>query len=212
MPLITDVDLLTIEPSIFLDATAAATKLMSGSDGVIAGTTLTSAASSFVAASIDAGHVAVVAGEALEIVQRTSATTLSVSRPRPATSTLSIAPNAGSSLAFTIWTFQRLIELAEQSILAALAIDADHPTQPLQTDAILNHPAVERIVATAAIARVCAVAAAADPASETLKQRASDYVQELERLRQQLIVVLDLDGDGVADATRRIAVACVVRM
>lgn len=211
MPLITDVDLLTIEPAVFLDATAAATKVLSASDGAIAGTTLTSAGSSFTAAGIDAGHVAVVAGEALEVVQRTSATTLNVSRPRPATSS-SIAPNAGSSLAFTIWTFQRLIELAEQSILAALAIDPEHPAQPLETAAILNRPAVERIIATATIARACAVASAANPASESLKQRASDYERELERLRQQLIVVLDLDGDGIADATRRLAIAVFIRM
>lgn len=212
MPLITDVDLLTIEPAVFLDATAAATKVLSASDGAIAGTTLTSAGSSFTTAGIDAGHVAVVAGEALEVVQRTSATTLSVSRPRPATSTSSIAPNAGSSLAFTIWTFQRLIELAERSILAALAIDPEHPTQPLETAAILNRPAVERIIATATIARACAVAFAANPASESLKQRVSDSERELERLRQQLIVVLDLDGDGVADATRRLAAAVFIRM
>jgi hypothetical protein len=212
MSLITDVDLLTIEPSVFVDATAAATKVISGSDGVIAGTTLTSAGSSFTAAGIDAGHVAVVAGEALEVVQRTSATTLSVSRPQPSGSTSSIAPNAGSSLAFTVWTFQRLIDLAERSILAALAIDPDHPTQPLQTAAILNRPAVERMIATATIARACAVASAANPASESLKQRTADYERELERLRQQLIVVLDLDGDGIADATRRIAAATFLRV
>jgi hypothetical protein len=211
MALLTDVDLLTIEPSVFLDATAGATKIHAAGDGALSGTTLTSAGSSFTALGIDAGHVAVVGTEALEVVQRTGATTLSVSRPRSLVAGTMIAPAAGTGLALTIWTFRRVMDQAETALLAVLGIDADHPTKPLELNAIVNVEAVRHVMGLLAVAHAFAIAAAAAPTSDSLARRQALYEREAEHGRQRLCAALDLDGDGVADATRRAAVVTFIR-
>jgi hypothetical protein len=206
MPLITDRDLLRIEPSAFLHATAAATKVLSTTDGAIAGTTLTSAASNFVTSAITSGQVAVVAGEALEIVDRLSATTLTVSRARR-TSDAVIAPAPGSSLAFAVWTFNRLIEDVEAFVLQSMRIDEGDAAQPLDAAAILNAQAVGRLIALIVLERAFAASAAQAPADEPLAERAHLYARRASSAKHSTLAVLDLDGDGIADATRRFS-AC----
>src|SRR5688572_23108078 len=106
MSLITDRDLLLVEPSVFTAAaTAAATNILTATDAAVAGTTLSSATSDFAAAGIDEAHVAVFDGEALEIIARLSATQLDISRPRAALTDAKIAPIAGSNKTLKVNTF-----------------------------------------------------------------------------------------------------------
>src|SRR5437764_1479510 len=130
---ITDRDLLLIEPTVFVDAAAVATHLVSVSDSQISGTSLTSATADFEAAGVDDQHVVLVsaAGKALEIVQRVAAGELQVSLPRAISSDADIAPGDGTGLAIIVPTFARLIAQTRVSVLAALGMDPIHPTDPL---------------------------------------------------------------------------------
>ena len=204
--------LLSLDPSAFADAATIGTQLASGSDGAIAGTVLTSASSDFAARGVDDGHVIVVAGKALDVDQRTAATTLDVSRPRKAKSEPKIAPDAGSSLAFQVVTFERQVDQARSRLLRALGIDAEHPSQPLVEDDIINATDIEQVIAAEALAAIYAAASAGDPAGDSLSQRAALWAVRAHRLAQSTPALIDLDDDGLADAVRFASILTLQRL
>ena len=212
MSLITDIELIRIEPSIFIDAPNAATTLLSAADGAVSGTTLTSAGSDFAAAGIDAGHVAVVGNEAIEIDERLSATTLAVSRPRTSSTEEKIDPTQGTGLAITVRTFARLIEEEQLMILAALGENPTDPDAPIEESQILNVADIGRLIALRTIAQAFAVAAAADPSDLSLAQRWNVYRSRARQAMHHTAVRLDFDGDGIADATRRVDIVIFTRL
>lgn len=212
MSLITDRDLLLIEPGVFLvAAAAAATNLLIVTDASVSGTTLTSASSDFATAEVDAGHVAVVDDEALEIVQRLAATQLDVSRPRGKTDDPKIAPAAGSGKTLKINSFARLIEHVQSDLLHALGMREDDPQQPLDEGDIVNPQPVAQVIALRVLERAFAMALAEDPNDQSLAQRAALYAQVASQRAATTAVLLDLDGDGEADATRHLSVAVLNR-
>src|SRR5207247_11152269 len=113
-------------------------RLLATSDAQIDGTTLTSSAIDFEAAGIDEGHVVQIAvnSVAAEVVQRVNASTLEVSLPRTAKSDSKIPPGDGDNPAIVVLTFGRLMDQAQEWALAALGLDPDHPTHPLDAAAI----------------------------------------------------------------------------
>ena len=211
MALIDDRDLLIREPSLFLDASSVATSIATQSDGVITGTLLTSLASDFDDPEIDLGHVVVVNGEALEVVSRTSLTRLEVSRPRLLTTDEQIAPADGSTLNLDVLTFARLITEVQAWVLGAFGIDSSDPVTPLDETAILNPGELESLIALRTIAQAFAAASALDPTDSSLSQRATLYASLAAEARGQAKAVIDLDGDGVADATRHLNVVSLNR-
>jgi len=209
--LINDIDILRIEPRVFIDCQAAATKLISGTDGALSGSTLTSAGSNFVNAGIDGGHVAVVNNEALEVDSRTSATALELSRPRADSADAKIAPGPGTALSFSILTFERRTLAEEAWVLGALGIDPSHPVDPLDELAIVDPSPVERLIALRVIARAFEIASSQSPADAALAAQATLYRRLAGEERHRTIAYLDRDGDGVPDTTRRIDVVQFTR-
>lgn len=200
----TDVDLLRLEPRLFLDAASVATVLRSGVDGVTSGASFSSAGSDFAAAGVDAGHVLVVGAEAVEIDARPSATTLNVSRPRAGDAQGAIDPAPGTGQTFSVHTFERLASREAAWTLSAMGIDASHPERPLDESAITNAADVRRYIAIRTIARAFERAASGDPGNLALAARASHWRAIERNARHLTAVFLDLDGDGAPDATRRI--------
>jgi hypothetical protein len=211
MPLVTDRDLLIVEPSAFVDAASAATVLLSAADGGVSSETLTSASSNFATLGIDSAHVIVVAGQPLEIVQRLSATQLEVSRPRAASADAKIAPGNGSNQAFSVPTFARLIAQTQFDLLQALGARPDDPSLPLAEDDVLNPEPLSRLIALRALERVFALASAHDPDDASLAGRSAVLAAQAADLAASTVILLDLDGDGEADATRRVRVAAWLR-
>jgi hypothetical protein len=212
MSLIADVDLLLVEPSIFTAAAAAATSLLSAADAATSGTTLTSASSNFVAAGIDGSHVAVVGSEALEIVERLSATQLAVSRPRAQATDQQIAPPAGSGQTFQIISFARLIDQTQADLLSALGVDEHDPDLPLDESDVVNPAPLARLIALRSIERAFSLASAIDPDDDSLPNRAAHYSALADEVAASTAVLLDLDGDGEADDVRHIHVTVLRRM
>lgn len=211
MSLLTDRDLLRIEPTAFVAAAPAATMLLTTADAAVAGTTLTSATADFAAAGIDASHVALFDVDALEVVSRLSATELEVSRPRATSDDAKIAPTAASDKNLKIHTFARLIARTQAELLQALSIDGDDPQLPLEEGAIVNPAAIAGVLALRVLQRAFAIAAALDPGDLTLAERAAMFASQARAAAAGAVVWLDLDGDGEADQARRLNVASLRR-
>ncbi len=126
MAMITDRDLLTIEPSIFVDAQGEGTLLTEASDAIVTRSSrrLDSLSSDFISDGITTSHVVVVTyptsdNQVLEITTVSSATNLVVSRIRAQPSDPGIKPQDGSALPIRIITFQRAIDQAQAWVLGA---------------------------------------------------------------------------------------------
>jgi len=204
MPLITDIDLLALESTLFLDATSQGILLDERTNAAISGTTLTSADSDFTTIGVDDGRVAIVDSEPLEIVSLIDATNVQVSKPRAKSGTI-IDPKAGTGLSMQIVTFEKHIDDAEASFRAALGLLPDDPVDPVDDAQVLNLDELAPLVALIAAADIFARAAAAsDPADASLTQRATIYDALRADALRTAAAVLDLDNDGEADATRRL--------
>lgn len=211
MTMITDRDLLLIEPNLFSNALGLATLLVDVTDGNVSGTSLTSADSDFASMGIDAGHVAVIDGETTEVVDRVSATELTISLPRVTAEDPLIAPAPGSDLSVKVPTFGRQITLSRGWVLGSLGIEIDDEGFPLDESVLLNATEIEKLIALETIARLSNLVAALDPTDQSLAEVATHYAGELTAARHRTQAVLDLDGDGVADASRRVCVATLIR-
>lgn len=202
MPLITDRDLLIIEPAVFTDAATAATRLTELAGATVVDTTLQHDGADFESDGIGAGRVAVINGVAVEIVGRVSSTQLQVSLPRASAVDAAISPGDAVDVSVSILTFSRLIEQMQTLVLRGVGIDPDDPAHPLDASSIRNADAVGSFIARQVIAEAFAVAAAAQPENTALAARAALAERQAERVRHSTAIVMDTDGDGAADFTR----------
>jgi hypothetical protein len=209
--MIGDRDLLVLEPALFTTAAAGATRIHIATDAALSGATLTSAGSDFTAKDIDAGHVAVVDGVAVEVTSRASGTQLQISLPRASADDAAIQPEPGSGLAMEVLTFARAIAQQQQAFLAEIGFDPDQPGAAIDASAIVNADDVSRLLTLRTAAAAFALAAAASPADEPLAARAALYAKLATRAAAFTIVAIDGDGDGVADMTRHLAVGLFMR-
>ena len=112
----TDRDLLTLEPHVFRDVPFLSQQRVSVTDGVISGTTLTSASADFVASQVEAGSVVLVNDVAHEVLSRTDANTLSISLPRASLTDAAIPSGDGSTLTVMARTFDVQASLVHDSL------------------------------------------------------------------------------------------------
>lgn len=210
---ITDRDLLILEPNLFRDVGWAGQRLVAGI-GDVAGTTLTmtSADVDLEAAGIDAGHVVRVGIVPYEIVERLSATTATISRLRVTTEDPVQVPAPVSDGAVEIHTFAPQIAMVHGHVLRLLGIEPDEPDPDAVSEGDITNPAaLKRVEALGTLHLVFAGAAALSEPGSTLWARAEMYRDRFAAERRRAAARLDLDGDGVADATRRLNLVQLVR-
>ncbi|MDX2116300.1 MAG: hypothetical protein SFZ24_11875 [Planctomycetota bacterium] len=214
----TDRDLLVLEPRLFFDVSWTAQKLFeSASGGAVStpGDTLTVAGAGFDALRVGAGMIALV-GTApvtpLEVIARTGATTLSVSRLRAATSDEALPAPAGTGLRVVIHTFAPQIGLVHAQLLRLVGIDPDHPPHDGPSASSITNPRRFALAeALGALHLIFASAAALTGESSPAWARAQMYAQRFREERSRLVAELDLDGDGLPEVTRRPNVLRVAR-
>lgn len=211
MPLITNLDLMRMEPNLFTDAGGSGLTLLAAGDASVTGDTVTSAGSDFTAAGVGTDHVAVLDGEPVEILAVNDATSMDVSRRRLDATAPTLRPAPGTGLALTVVTFELLIERHEAWALGALAIDPAHPTQPIAVGQVLNPDELRRLIGLNVIAKAFARAAALDPANPSLEAMSALYAGLAAESAARTSVRIDLDGDGEADAVRRVDTPVMVR-
>ncbi len=214
MAMITDRDLAVVEPSIFIDAGNQATLLYGASNGAIAtNTRFTSVGSDFAGKGIDLGHIITVdtPSQVLEVTGPQSTDTVLVSRLRVDSTDPAITLDNTTGLTFSIYTFERAIDRAESWVLGALGLVDTGQVDDLDETDITNPEDVKRMIATLTIARVFAAAAAGAPADAALAAQSALYSTRVRETAHQTRALIDLDGDGLPEATRRIDVLALVR-
>jgi len=208
----TDRDLLILEPNLFRDVGWVGQRLCKGTAS-ISGTTLTLGGADVAldAAGVGAGHVVTVGGTSYEVVARLGATTLTISRPRASGLDPILPPSAASAVEAMIATFVPQIAIVERQVLRMAGIEPEDATPSVPTASDIANPgALTTLVALGALHLVYA-AAGASAGGGWLTERAAMYRDRFSAARQSVRVLVDLDGDGVADATRRLNVAQFVR-
>lgn len=204
MTLVTNLDLMRMEPALFTDAGNSGLTLVSANDASVSGNVVTSASSDFVDAGVSTLDVVVVDGEPVEILVVNSATSLDVSRRRADSGAAVLRPIPGTGLGLSIISFDLLLKRHEDWVLEALTISPDHPTNPIETTQIVNLTQIKQLIGLKVVAQAFARSSALDPANGVLDAMAAFYAATVEDATRRTAVLLDLDGDGVADSIRRL--------
>ena len=165
-------------------------------DGEIVGEVLTSAAADFAGAGVDAGSVVVVNGVVLEVIERIDAGSLRVSLVRDALGDPVRAPSGVTGARVVAPTFGPQVAFAHAIVMRSLGLAVEGEGSPDASN-VMNKRAIGHVEALGALAQVYGAASARAGADDALWARAEMYQRRLATAR------LDLDGDGVVDATRR---------
>ncbi len=201
----TDRDLLALEPNLFRDGGWSSQRLVSGT-AAIAGTTLTVTAPDveFDDAGIGEGHIALVDGTPCEVVERLSATTLTVSRPRASSADDPIPPAPVADKPLSIYTFAPQIAIVHRQLLAMLGLGASGSGADITEDAITNTGDLTHLEALGALHLIFAtLAAPGGPWSDPAFTRMRLYQERFASERAHTLAFIDTDGDGLPDAARR---------
>jgi len=197
-----DRNLLVLEPNLFRDVKFSGQVLVTGMDGVVSGTTLSSLTSDFVLQQVKAGMVVLVAGVPVEILDVLSANSLTVSRLRADESGSAIPPGPGIGLQFEIVSYLPQIESVHVALLGAFGVDGfSAPGEPTEAD-ILNVREASLVEALGALYLIYAGASALVSDQGLLWTKATSYRARYMAARRALELQFDLDGDGLTDASR----------
>ncbi|TVQ34449.1 MAG: hypothetical protein EA376_00130 [Phycisphaeraceae bacterium] len=195
-----DRDLIVFEPTLFRDVAWAGQRLVVGDGVSISGTTLSAPGDNFEAAGVEAGHVALVDELPLEVVDRLSATELMVSRLRDRLDAPPVAPGAMSDAKLVIASFRPQIESMHELLMRSAGLA---PSDPM----VVNERDVARVEALGALHTILSAAAPATQEGTPMWDKARLYADRFRAERGRLVIEIDLDDDGEADALRRIGAA-----
>ncbi len=213
--IVSDRDLLVLEPNLFRDVGWSAQRLFDGGAG-ISGTTLTVTVgpSNLAARGVKAGHVAIVNGVAMELTAVTSGATATVSRLRADPSDAIILPgDVSGTVPTSVTTFDPQIVVAHGQILRLLGIEPGGAVLDgqLEEAAILRPRSLWLLEALLTLQAIYSSAAALTGDEGPLALRAELFRQRAAAERSRAVAYLDLNGDGVADVARYVGVAQWVR-
>ncbi|MEE9211375.1 MAG: hypothetical protein V3U29_01850 [Phycisphaeraceae bacterium] len=202
----TDRDLLALEPNVFRDVPLLSQQRVSVTDAVVSGTTLTSATADFQAAGVDAGSVVLVSEVAHEVVARTDANTLTISLPRTSLIEASIPSGDGTNLAVVARTFAPQATLVHDVLLRLVGIDPNDPDSEITEDSIVSLGVLSRLEALGTLERVYSAALALAGDNSPLHEKTREYRRRFQAACASASVLIDLNGDGQADARRTLGV------
>lgn len=207
----TDRDLLVLEPNVFRDAGWIGQRLLQGV-GSVSGATLTLTSGDLAAPGIAPGHVLIYETVACEVVAVLGATSATVSLLRARPGDPVIPPPALGAKGVTCWTFRPQAGLVHSQLLRMLGIEPDAaPGAAVTEGSILNPGALAPAEALGTLHLVYSAAAALTGADSALAARSQMYRERFGQERQHAAAQLDLDGDGLADATRRLNLMQFIR-
>lgn len=211
----TDRDLLALEPNVTRDAAWAGQRLVKGVGG-IGGTTLTMTSQDvgFDSAGVGAGAIVVVGGTGYEVLERTGATTLTVSRVRASGDDPAIMPSPVSGAGVEVVTYAPQRALVHAQILRTLGVEPGAIAEPGEASeaSILNPGALVMLEALGSLHLIFAAAGALAGEGSPVWQRAAMYRERFGAERSRVVVRFDLDGDGLADAARRPGIPPLARV
>lgn len=211
-----DRDLLVYEPRLFNEVGFAAQRVLDSASGGgldSNGTTLTVSVARFVDWGVQAGWVAVIADVPAEVVTRFNQTQLYVSKLRddPSGGAVPIG-GSGSGLSVRVATFRPQLAVIHGVILRGLGIEPGivGPDGVSETS-IRNPAALARAECLGALHMIYSAAAVLAGESSLHWAKAKMYAERFDTERRRVGAEIDTDGDGVADAVRRVNVSRLIR-
>lgn len=201
-----DRDLMVYEPGLLRDVAWVGQRRLSAT-GSVSGTTLTLASGSFADAQVQAGQVVLFDGVALEIVSVESATTATVSLLRADAGGGAVAPIAASNRSVMVYDFSPQRAIVHRQVLAMLGIDSagdgSDGINGIDESMVTNPGALTRLECLGTLHLVYSGASAPGRGSDRFEQRVGLYLERYRRERESVVAMIDMDGDGIAEATRR---------
>jgi hypothetical protein len=208
----TDRDLLALEPSLFKDIAWAGQRLISCLGSSSGNTlTITPAEADFATASIGPGHVVTVNDITYEVVEVLTGTTATISRLRADPEGPVLPPEAAAGKPVQLSTFAPQLQTVHDQLLRLLDIEPSDPdASPAEAD-ITNPRALTPIAAVTTLHLIYAAAAALAIPGSTLWHRVTYYRHRITEERPRIAALIDLNGDGLPDATRRLSTFALLR-
>lgn len=198
-------DILLLDPAAFLLDSGEAVTLGEGSNGAISSTTFTATGGGLddpdPAGMVLCVHDSVWAeGEALEILSASSSTAMTVSRPRSNAADSPIAPAARTGLTYAIRSFGHRISMVSQQLSEILRYSTE--TAGIAQAEYADSAQLRRVTAVGVLAEVFAARASLPDSQDVYWHKARHHRQSFLALRSQLLLALDMDGDGTPEETR----------
>lgn len=197
-----DADLLAYEPHVFTDLPFASQRRLRVTDAAVDGTTVTSETGGFT--TVAAGQVVVIEALAYAIASITDDNTLEL-----AAAPVELSTTTGLTL--TVPTLAPQAALVHDELLRAIGIDVDDAGADITEQSIVSTQLMRRLEAIGTLAHAYAAAVALVGDNETINTKADRYRQRYQRALNVAQVLIDADGDGLADAWRSPGVGRMVR-
>jgi len=195
-----DRDLVVFEPGLFRDVAWIGFKRIS-TVGSLVGTQLTINTDSFVDKQITAGHVVLFDGVPLEVVSVESATQATVSMVRSDLSSSAVPWFDVSNRSVEVYDFGAQRAMVHRQVLTMLGLDPDAVGF---SDLVVTNPgAFVRLEALGSLHLIYASAGAPGRGGGGFDERAQMYKARFGAERERVVAAIDLDGDGIAETTRR---------
>ncbi|MHC4184585.1 MAG: hypothetical protein ACYSUC_00855 [Planctomycetota bacterium] len=202
-----DADILKYEPALFGELHPAGQILAAGTGGTLSGTTFTDSGAGFLAAQVSAGGVAYLQSAdgaldgAYEIVSVDSATQLTVSVIRSDSSDDAVAPPAATDVSYRVSTYGPQASEVGFRLMEYFGIGPGDPSSDIDVEDILDTDVLRGASVFAVISGIYAtLASKAD--DENFWKKSSYYRRLFEKARERCRLRIDVDSDGVADATK----------
>ena len=209
----TDRDVLVVEPGLFARYAWLGQRVLVASAS-ISGTVLTlGGGATFAAAGVGVGGVLLLGEVPVEVVAITGAAVATVSLLRAGVGDAAIAPALSGAVMVTAYTFKPQIEIAHRQLMRMIGVDVDGSTPGGATASMVRNPREVAWVEAVLAARLVLSAQAASFGHEQQMDRSLKLLDARARAGiESLRVLLDTDGDGVADVVRMPSVAWMGRV
>jgi hypothetical protein len=172
--------------------------------GSVAGTQLTLTSGSFIDAGIEPGHVVLFDDVTLEIVSVDSASLATVSLMRGDVAGAAVPPIAASDRSVEVYDFSAQRAIVHRQVLSMLGLDSvGEQVFGLDESQVTNPGALTRLETLGTLHLIYAGASAPSRMSDRFERRAELYRQRYQSERESVIAAIDMDGDGIAEVTRR---------
>ncbi len=195
-----DRDLYVLEPGLHKDVGWLGQKRIS-TIGSIVGTTLTINTGSFVEAQIESGAAVIFDGIVVELVNVIGDQEAQVSMMRGDTSSAPIPGVEANTRRVAVFDYSAQRSIVHRQVLAMIGFDVDD--EDFDESIITNPVTLVRLEALGVLHMIYLSAGAPGRSTEKFDQRAKMYRERFLRERERVVAMIDLDGDGIAEVTRR---------